>query len=250
MKHKRVRDLDNHTIRTGFNALRLAIAGALAMSAYAPAAIAQAPSEAPAPTPLKVGSHGLPLWVPDKNTPTNVNINVPPVYRIREAPQKPFASRVTDAHVPNVISLKFKDGLAVQLVDGQFNLEQKQLPNSDLRRGLAALTREAQSAEPQTLSQLLREAGGAKISPLVTKSPKEHDAEMTRLNLYSPVPLADLSTYFTLYLHEKFDAEASMRLINQLNALDAVELAEAWPKNDNAFYRWPATAEQHIKYHT
>lgn len=49
MKHKRVRDLDNHTIRTGFNALHIAIAGALAVSAYTSAAIAQAAIEAPPP---------------------------------------------------------------------------------------------------------------------------------------------------------------------------------------------------------
>ncbi len=51
---------------------------------------------------------------------------------------------------------------------------------------------------------------------------------MSTLNLYSHVPLADLSTYFTLQLPEKTTAEAAMRLINELNASDAVELAEGF----------------------
>ena len=176
----------------------------------------------------KTNSAGLPWWQPSAEIPKVSDFPLGPVYRIREAAKKPFSTKLSDAHIPNIIILKFKDGLAVKATNSGFTLNEKILPDADLRRGMASLSRESSNGEADRVSNLLAHAGGAKITPLIKASQEEHDAEMATLNLYSHVPLADLSTYFTLYLPEKTTAETAMRLINELNASDAVELAEGF----------------------
>lgn len=176
----------------------------------------------------KTNSAGLPWWQPTAEIPKLSDFPLGPVYRIREAAKKPFSTKLSDAHIPNIVILKFKDGLTVNATAGGFTFSEKTFPDADLRRGMANLSRESKQVEADKISSLLMRAGGAKIISFIKVSQAEHDAEMAKLNLYSHVPLADLSTYFTLQLPEKTTAETAMRLINELNASDAVELAEGF----------------------
>ncbi len=132
--------------------------------AFAPIAFGQQTKEPAVP---KTNSQGLPWWQPTAEIPKVTDFPLGPVYRIREAAKKPFSTKLTDAHIPNIIIIKFKDGLAVKATNGGFTLSEKILPDADLRRGIANRSRESHYVEANRVSELLVRAGGAKIIPLI-----------------------------------------------------------------------------------
>ncbi len=175
----------------------------------------------------KVNASGLPWFNYNPNIDGTKFEKFPlgATFKGREETKKPFATVITEAHIPNMVMLKFKDGIRVAYDGKQFNLSEKSLPSADLRRGMAKLNDAAKRDASRQIESLLFGFGDIKIIPLVTKPQTEHDAELARLDNYSPVPLADMSTYFTVVLPEKLGREATMSAINALNANDAVELA-------------------------
>ena len=52
----------------------------------------------------KTNSAGLPWWQPTAEIPKLSDFPLGPVYRIREAAKKPFSTKLSDAHIPNIVS--------------------------------------------------------------------------------------------------------------------------------------------------
>ena len=166
----------------------------------------------------------------------------PRVKRERKAPQKPEKTTINSHAQHNVIVVKFQEGTHIRQRQGILMAEsQKRSPEEKTKLQKAKLDDAKITAQLNKLDNLLQKHPRHGVRRLFSREEADLDRERDEGSPNSDEELADLNLYFHVVLDD-VQAEESAALIDELNALDIIEIAYPAPiGEDSAADLWPTT---------
>ena len=169
--------------------------------------------------------------------------NAPKTKRERIAAQKPERTVMNEHVQHNVIVVKFQEGSHVRHRMGKLVAEAHKRSAEEKEKLHKAKLDDATIAKQlETVHELLQKHPKHQLEKLFARDEADLDLEKAEADKNSEEEVADLNLYFHVLL-DASTPEASAALIDQLNALDIVEIAYPQPTAEPASADlWPTTS--------